>query len=86
MTVLGGGSGSSQTPSTPDTPDTSNTPSTPSTPTVPNQTVSFADVPKTHWAYEYVAACVEKGIVSGMDDNEFAPDNQLTNAQYPHHL
>ena len=55
---------------------------TPSKPTTPNQTVSFTDVPSAHWAYEYVAACAEKGIVSGMGDNTFAPDNQLTNAQF----
>lgn len=44
--------------------------------------VSFDDVPATHWAYEAVATCVSKGIVSGMGDNKYMPDNNLTRAQF----
>lgn len=44
--------------------------------------VSFDDVPATHWACEAIAACVSKGIVSGMGDNKYMPDNNLTRAQF----
>lgn len=41
----------------------------------------FADVPKGYWAHGYVAALVEKGILSGYDDNTFKPNEKLNRAQ-----
>ena len=43
---------------------------------------SFTDVPAGAWFYDAVTACVEKGIVSGMGDNKYMPDNDLTYAQF----
>jgi len=32
----------------------------------------------SHWASRYIQACVEKGAISGVGDNKFAPDNNVT--------
>jgi len=42
----------------------------------------FADLPATHWAYEYIMALVEKGILNGMSATEFAPDANVTREQF----
>ncbi|HLS89166.1 MAG TPA: S-layer homology domain-containing protein [Sphingobacteriaceae bacterium] len=41
----------------------------------------FADVPPEHWAFQVVTAAWEAGIVQGMNDNRFLPDDPLTRAQ-----
>ena len=38
----------------------------------------FSDVPTTHWAYNYVAYCVQQGIIAGRGDGTFAPDEPVT--------
>ncbi len=38
----------------------------------------FEDVPETHWAFAYVAAAEDEGIVNGVSDDEFAPDKTIT--------
>ena len=38
----------------------------------------FSDVPSTHWAYNYVAYCVQQGIIAGRGDGTFAPDEPVT--------
>lgn len=43
---------------------------------------SFADVPATHWAYQYISSAVEEGLVSGYPDGRFHPDDQVTYAQF----
>ncbi|PKM82225.1 MAG: hypothetical protein CVU89_06170 [Firmicutes bacterium HGW-Firmicutes-14] len=35
----------------------------------------FIDVPTTHWGYADIQFMVEKGIISGMGDGKFAPNN-----------
>ncbi|MBQ7901651.1 MAG: S-layer homology domain-containing protein [Clostridia bacterium] len=40
--------------------------------------VNFADVKPEHWYYEYVCAAYSSGMVSGVSDNEFAPDANIT--------
>ena len=42
----------------------------------------FADVPATHWAYEYVSELSSRGIVDGIGDNMFNPNGQVTRAQF----
>lgn len=41
----------------------------------------FADVPGDHWAYQYVAAAYNAGLVVGMGDGTFAPEEHVTYAQ-----
>ncbi len=41
----------------------------------------FDDVPQNHWAAGYVAKAVELGIVNGVGNNLFAPNNHLTEEQ-----
>lgn len=41
----------------------------------------FADVPPDHWAFRAVTAAWEAGIVQGMSDTRFLPDDPLTRAQ-----
>ena len=43
---------------------------------------TFTDVPKSHWAYTFVEKAVEKGWVSGMGDGTFAPNANVTYAQF----
>lgn len=38
----------------------------------------FEDVPQTHWAYANIAAAYQMGIVNGVSDTEFAPDEEVT--------
>ena len=38
----------------------------------------FSDVPTTHWAYNYIAYCVQQGIIAGRGDGTFAPDEPVT--------
>jgi hypothetical protein len=46
----------------------------------PNPT-RFSDVPLSHWAYGYIAAAAEKGLIQGMGDGRFEPSGTLTRAQ-----
>lgn len=41
----------------------------------------FEDVPKTHWAYEYIDKVSDSGIMIGTGDGKFSPDEPLTRAQ-----
>lgn len=40
----------------------------------------FADVKKNHWAYNAIMRCFSAGIINGIDDSHFSPDNVLTRA------
>lgn len=42
----------------------------------------FSDVPDTHWAYTYIATLTEKGIIKGMTETVFAPEQKVTRAQF----
>ncbi|MBE0340168.1 hypothetical protein E4V51_01895 [Paenibacillus sp. 28ISP30-2] len=46
------------------------------------QTVSFTDVPQTHWAYKYIAEMVNRKVISGYPDNKFRPNNTITRAEF----
>ena len=39
--------------------------------TDPSAVVEYADIPKGHWAYSYVATANKLGIVNGVSENEF---------------
>ncbi|MBQ7566501.1 MAG: S-layer homology domain-containing protein [Oscillospiraceae bacterium] len=43
---------------------------------------SFADVPAEHWASKFIGYCADKGIVSGVGNNKFNPNGQLTGAAF----
>lgn len=44
--------------------------------------VSFPDVPKDHWAYNYVKSLADRGYVTGYPDGEFKGDRSLTRYEY----
>lgn len=44
--------------------------------------VSFPDVPKDHWAYDYVKTLADRGYVTGYPDGEFKGDRSLTRYEY----
>ena len=44
--------------------------------------VKFTDVPGNHWASSSITAMADKGIMSGIGNNLFAPSQQLSNAEF----
>lgn len=42
----------------------------------------FTDLPSSHWAYEAVTALKDLGIVNGVSADSFAPDNNVTRAEF----
>ena len=38
----------------------------------------FSDVSENDWSYSYIASAKEAGIVNGMDENTFAPDQNIS--------
>ncbi len=58
-------------------------PTTPTTPDTPNQSDAiFSDVPATHWAYASVMELQKRGIVNGVQKGIFAPNAEVTRAQF----
>jgi hypothetical protein len=49
---------------------------TPETPSI-----TFPDVTEDDWFYTPVTACVNAGIINGMDDGTFSPNSDVTRAQ-----
>ena len=45
-------------------------------------TKSFADVPEDYWAHDAIVALASLGILNGMTADRFAPDKQITRAQF----
>ena len=43
--------------------------------------VKFSDVPDTNWAAKYISFCANKGIIVGMGDGTFHPDDPVTGTQ-----
>lgn len=41
----------------------------------------FADVPKSHWAYDYISKMSSNGIINGFPDGGFHPDELVTYEQ-----
>lgn len=44
--------------------------------------VKFSDVPSNHWASSSITEMADKGIMSGIGNNKFAPSQQLSNAEF----
>ncbi|WP_302594259.1 S-layer homology domain-containing protein [uncultured Megasphaera sp.] len=44
--------------------------------------IDFPDVPKDHWAYEYVKALANQGYLKGYPDGEFKGDRAMTRYEY----
>lgn len=42
----------------------------------------FEDVPRGHWAYEYIKGLYEKGIVSGKSEKEFKPSDKILREEF----
>ncbi|MBP1737674.1 MAG: hypothetical protein H6Q60_1555, partial [Oscillospiraceae bacterium] len=40
----------------------------------------FTDIPDGHWARDYIATAVEKGLFSGISETEFSPEGKMTRA------
>jgi len=78
----GGGGGGKRSPSvmTDYTPQVTAKPE----PVVPKaeEVSPFSDVEKTHWAYEYINALYQKGIVSGKDDGCFDPSGEIKREEF----
>lgn len=45
-------------------------------------TASYSDVSSDYWAYPFIAALTQRGIVTGFEDNTFRPDQPLSRAEY----
>lgn len=45
-------------------------------------TVSFTDLPPTHWAYKYIAEMVNRKVIDGYPDKKFRPDNTISRAEF----
>jgi hypothetical protein len=44
--------------------------------------VNFPDVPKDHWAYQYVKTLADKGYITGYPDGTFKGDRAMTRYEY----
>ncbi len=44
--------------------------------------LSFTDVQEKHWFHDAVKYCVDKGYIAGMNETMFAPNKNLTRAQF----
>ena len=42
----------------------------------------FIDVPSNHWANPYIAYAKESGYINGINENEFAPDRNVTGLEF----
>ena len=48
----------------------------------PNSGQVFTDVPQSHWGFGAATNAYDLGIVNGIGNNQFAPDNLVTAAQF----
>lgn len=71
---FGGSTSSSSSPSPTAAPEGENE--------TPTGSSSFSDVPKEHWAYEYISELTSRGIINGYDDGSFRPDANVTRAEF----
>ena len=47
-----------------------------------NYSQKFSDVPKSHWAYDYIMEMVNRGVLSGYPNGRFYPNNSITRAEF----
>ncbi|MGG4036507.1 S-layer homology domain-containing protein [Paenibacillus cisolokensis] len=45
-------------------------------------TVSFTDLPPSHWAYKYIVEMVNRKVIDGYPDKKFRPDNTISRAEF----
>ena len=45
-------------------------------------TQTFADVPSSHWAYDYINEMYTRGVVNGFPDGKFYPSSTVTRAEF----
>lgn len=43
---------------------------------------SFTDVPSTYWGYSYITKAANNGLVTGIGNNQYGPEQKLSNAQF----
>ena len=48
----------------------------------PGKPKFFSDVPDNFWAKPAIAALSSRGVISGLDNNTFQPDKQITRAEF----
>lgn len=44
--------------------------------------LSFTDLPKNHWAYQYITYLSEKNVLSGDGNGKFRPDDTVTRCEF----
>lgn len=44
--------------------------------------VSFTDVPTSHWAHDSITEMADRGVIKGVGDNKFAPNGTVTYAEF----
>ena len=50
---------------------------------LPGTAISFTDVTENHsWAHEAISYLAEEGVITGIGDDLFAPDEQVTKEQF----
>lgn len=74
--------GQTDTPVTPENPGQTDAPSAPSNPPDDNNSSEKLFDIKGHWAELYIRSLESKGIISGMSDGSFMPENNVTRAQF----
>ncbi|MBN2983001.1 S-layer homology domain-containing protein [Cohnella algarum] len=45
-------------------------------------TVTFTDVPTTHWASKYISEMASRKVLEGYPDGKFRPENQVSRAEF----
>ena len=50
----------------------------------PSKTYSqkFSDVPKSHWAFNYISEMAERGVLNGYPNGYFYPENNVTRGEF----
>ncbi|MBQ9149890.1 S-layer homology domain-containing protein [bacterium] len=43
--------------------------------------LTFKDVPKNHWAHDYISKGVSENMIAGMSNNKFYPENHITRTE-----
>ena len=46
------------------------------------QVAEYLDVPKSHWAYNYIMDMTRRGILAGTGNNRFSPEDAVTREQF----
>ena len=51
-------------------------------PSPPMRLPEFTDVLDSHWAYDYIARLADNGVIQGITEARFAPEDNVTRAQF----